>query len=218
MHQILKFSKADNLYKGGDDTMEKGVWMQSGWWINNAAVGLFPEMRYIPRFAGLAKFDTAINCFHHQDGITLKFQISIGFNTRKHTVLNLGLTLFIFWHFEWFDQICCCVRSCRSKSLVRISGGFLVDFYRIGISGKLGWWKNWLAWKRAPIKTFVKIHSNGIGRAGCILWTNHCSHHRGHLIDGQLAKRKWHTWGEISFIRLVVMSESIRACCLLLTE
>lgn len=127
-----------------------GVWMQSGWRINNAAVGLFPEMRSIPRFAGFAKFDRSINC-SPPDLLTnpiWDFLICLWFKKQAEA----ALILFIFWHFVSFDRICCCVRSRRSKSLVKISGGF----YRIWISGKLGW-KNWLEWKPSasarPIKT-----------------------------------------------------------------
>ena len=109
----------------------RGVWMQSGWRINNAAVGLFREMRSIPRFGGFAKFDRSINC-SPQDLLWF----GIFSNSRKRL---LSLIFCFFWHFVSFDPICCCVRSLRSKCLVKISRGF----YPIQISGKLGR-KNWL--------------------------------------------------------------------------
>ena len=104
----------------------RGVWMQSGWRINNAAVGLFREMRSIPRFGGFAKFDRSINCSPRD---LLWFEI---FSNSRNRLGVFNFIYFLTFCIIWSDLLLCQISqkqmSCQDFSWILSNP----DFRKIG--------------------------------------------------------------------------------------
>ena len=107
--------------EGYECKVDGGLIMQQ--WASSRKWGPSPDLEDLPNLTDPLIVHHRISDFHS--------------NSRKRPP---SLIWFISWHFVSSDPICCCARSRRSKSLVKISGDFIE-------SGKLGWRKNWLEWR-----------------------------------------------------------------------
>ena len=175
--------------EGYECKVDGGLIMQQ--WASSRKWGPSPDLEDLPNLTDPLIVHHRISHFHS--------------NSRKRPP---SLIWFISWHFVSSDPICCCARSRRSKSLVKISGDFIE-------SGKLGWRKNWLEWRPSASARPNKNYS--------MIWLftqmkldGFCGQIIAAITVGEWSmaaeqKENDTARGQISFIRLMAMSESIRA-------